>query len=235
MANKSVLVIPDLHIPYHHKEAFNFLKKVKKKYSPDRVICIGDECDAHAMSFHDSDPDLPSAGEELEIAIRYLKKLYKIFPVVDVLESNHGSMIARKAKVHGIPLRYLRSYEDFLGAPPGWEWYLNLTIKLSDGRMVYFHHGLGSKSVLKRSQAMGMSVVQGHFHSMFEILYWATSLNISWAMSVGCLVDDASLAMAYSVANLQRPLLGCAVIIKGQPKLIPMLLDNKGNWIKKIL
>ena len=63
MIYKSVLIISDTHIPYHAKELMPFLKLLKKKYKPDRVIHIGDEVDKHAMSFHDSDPDLPSAGD----------------------------------------------------------------------------------------------------------------------------------------------------------------------------
>ena len=56
--NKSILIISDTHIPYHHKDVIAFLKGIKKKYKPDRIIHIGDEIDSHAISFHDSDPDL---------------------------------------------------------------------------------------------------------------------------------------------------------------------------------
>ena len=55
---KCILVISDLHLPYHKKDAFNFLRAIKKKYSIDYVVNIGDELDAHALSFHDTDPDL---------------------------------------------------------------------------------------------------------------------------------------------------------------------------------
>ena len=65
MKHKSILVISDLHIPYHHRDSFEFLKALKKKYKPDLVVNIGDEIDCHALSFHDSNPDLPSAGDEL--------------------------------------------------------------------------------------------------------------------------------------------------------------------------
>ena len=55
--NKSILIISDTHIPYHHPDLIPFLKDLKEIYKPDRVIHIGDEVDKHAMSFHDSDPD----------------------------------------------------------------------------------------------------------------------------------------------------------------------------------
>ena len=65
MENKCVLIISDLHIPYHHKDSFAFLKEVKKVFKPDNVVNIGDLLDFHAISMHDSDPDLPSSGHEL--------------------------------------------------------------------------------------------------------------------------------------------------------------------------
>ena len=38
MPNKCVLVISDLHIPYHHKDSFAFLKEVKKVFKPDTLM-----------------------------------------------------------------------------------------------------------------------------------------------------------------------------------------------------
>ena len=91
MANKRILIISDTHCPYHHVDAIKFLSAIKDKYEPDRVIHIGDEIDNHAMSFHDSDPDLHSAGDELELAIEALSEIEALYPKVDVIESNHGS------------------------------------------------------------------------------------------------------------------------------------------------
>ena len=64
----SVLVISDLHAPWQHPDALEFLKAIKKKIKPDFVLNVGDECDAHALSMWESDPDLPSAGDELKMA-----------------------------------------------------------------------------------------------------------------------------------------------------------------------
>jgi len=63
--NSRILFISDLHFPFHHPNTFEFLQMLKDRYNPTRVICLGDETDKHAMSFHDSDPDLMSAGDEL--------------------------------------------------------------------------------------------------------------------------------------------------------------------------
>jgi len=36
--NKRILVISDTHCPYHHPDLIPFLKAIKKKYKPDRVM-----------------------------------------------------------------------------------------------------------------------------------------------------------------------------------------------------
>ena len=41
--NKRILIISDTHCPYHHPDLIPFLKSLKKKYKPDRIIHIGDE------------------------------------------------------------------------------------------------------------------------------------------------------------------------------------------------
>lgn len=231
---KSVLIISDQHFPYNHPDIIAFLSAIKKKYRPDKVINIGDEVDWHSISFHNHDPDLLSPSDELKTAINRLKPLYKMFPKMDLLESNHGSLVYRKGKVNGLPRHVFRSYRDILGAPKDWRWHFDLTIKLSDGTLCYFHHGKSSNG-LKLSQAMGMNVCQGHFHSSFNIQYWANPLGLYWSMQVGCLIDDDSMAFSYNKTTLGRPLIGVGIIIKGQPKLIPMILNKKGRWIKEII
>jgi hypothetical protein len=221
--NSRILILSDMHIPYHHPKLLPFLDGLKTRYEPTRVICVGDELDKHAMSFHDSDPDLDSAGKELEKAQVVISEVEKMFPVMDLIDSNHGSMVHRKAKHHGIPRHYIKGYNEVLGVGEGWQWHHDLTIELPDGRPVYFHHGKSAQG-LRLSQTMGMSTVQGHYHEKFCTEYWANSLGLYFSMQVGCLIDDASLAFAYNNVNLKRPLIGTGLIIDGFPVLEPMPL-----------
>ena len=66
--HKSILVISDLHIPYHHQDSFAFLKEIKKEFKPDFIVNIGDLLDFHAINMHTHDPDLYSPGHELQIS-----------------------------------------------------------------------------------------------------------------------------------------------------------------------
>ena len=80
MRNRKILVISDMHVPYHHKDSIEFLKEIKKEFKPDYIINIGDLLDFHAISMHTHDPDLYSAGYELREARKYVKELESIFP-----------------------------------------------------------------------------------------------------------------------------------------------------------
>jgi len=185
------------------------------------------------MSYHDSDVDLFSAGHELIEAIKKLEPIYKLFPRAEVIDSNHSSMIYRKAKTHGIPRAFLKSYSEFLEAPLGWKWHNDLVLTMSDGNDVYFHHGK-STQVIKTSQAMSMSHVAGHYHEKFSLQFWANPHQLYFALQCGCLVDDSSMAFHYNKTNLKRPILGCAVIEEGIPVLIPMVMKRGGRWNQRL-
>lgn len=230
--NDRVLLISDMHIPYHHPDTLRFLKHLKAKYNPTRIICMGDELDKHALSFHDSDPDLFSAGDELRAALPTIAKLKSMFPKMDILESNHGSLVYRKAKANGVPRHYLKSYNDVLGVDDNWQWHFDLTIELPNGNQCYFHHGK-SNNVTRVSQQMGMCAAQGHYHEIFKSEYWGNTKGLYWALQTGCLIDDKSFAFSYNNVNIKRPLIGTALIIDSHPVLEPMVLDEEGHWVGK--
>ena len=221
--NSRILFISDMHIPYHHKDTLQFLQMLKDRYDPTRVICLGDELDKHALSFHTSDPDLKSAGDELQAALPVVAQLHKMFPEMDLIDSNHGSMVFRKAKEHGIPRHYIKSYNDVLEVGSGWVWHNDLTLELPNGHKVYVHHGKSAEAI-KTSQAMSMSHVCGHFHESFGIKYWANPNDLFFAINSGCLIDDSCLAYAYNNVNLKRPIIGTSLIIDCNPVLEAMPL-----------
>lgn len=228
--NSRILFISDMHIPYHHVDTIAFLKHLKAKYNPTRVICLGDELDKHALSYHDSDPDLPSAGDELKKSLPVIKELFEIFPTMDIIESNHGSLVWRKAKTFGIPKHYIKSYNDVLGVDGGWKWSFDLTINLPNGQKCYVHHGKTS-NVIQLSQQMGMCAVQGHFHESFKIDYWGNPTGLYWGMQCGCLIDDDALAFNYNNVNIKRPIIGTGLVIDSMPVLEPMVLNKEGRWV----
>ena len=230
---KRILVISDLHIPYHHRDSFAFLKEIKKEFRPDFVINIGDMLDFHAINMHTHDPDLYSAGHELQVSKKFVKELESIFPNVIEVDSNHSSLVYRRALKFGMSRDFLKDYGEFLGTKK-WKWTDDLTITMSNGQRCFFTHGR-SADILKVSQTMGISAVQGHYHTQFCIKWWANPDNLFFGMNVGCLINQKSMAMNYAKNFRTRFILGCGILINGYPRLLPLVLNKEGRWIRKIV
>lgn len=228
---KNVLIIPDQHFPYAHKDWYTFLESVKEKYldSKSIIINLGDETDGHAISFHKSDGDLFSAGHELEEAIKEVQHLEKLFPKMYLCDSNHGSLVFRRAKSDGVPLRYLKSLNEVYEVSNKWSWHEEIVVETKLGP-VYFCHGKSS-TYGKLCKEMGMSSVQGHFHGKFEVTWHKTATFERFNMFCGCLIDRDSLAFAYGKNHMPKPILGCGILSKaGYPRLIKMHLNARGRW-----
>lgn len=218
-----------MHHPYAHKDTYPFLKALKAKYKFTDVICIGDEIDAHALNYHEHDPDLPAAEDEFCKAVEGLAPIYKLFPKVTVIESNHGSLVLRKAKTAGIPKRALRTYNEILEAPRGWKWKFDYILETPLGP-VYFCHGKTAAAGRLASQ-YGMSTVQGHYHEKAQIHYISTPDKLMFDVHTGCLADDKSLALGYNKVNAKRPIVSVIIIENGIPHIIPMILKKGGRWV----
>lgn len=230
--SKVVLVIPDMHVPFHHKDAIKFLKAVKKKYKPNEVVNLGDLEDWHGISMHDHDPDGLSAGDELKKLREEVKPLFKLFPIMKICTSNHGSLPFRRAFKFGLPSELIKSYREIIQAPKGWVWSDSWEI---DG--VIFEHGdpfSGKDAALKAAEQNMQSTVIGHVHSFAGIQYSANSRHLIFGFNVGCLIDKDAYAFAYAKKIKRKPILGCGLIISGVPMFIPMLLNSKGRWIGKL-
>ena|SRR5271165_7509846 len=234
MRYERIFVISDQHFPYNHPDVVPFLKACDSKFKPQKIVNIGDEIDGHSISFHEHIPDLLAPADELATAINRLKPIMNLWPEMDILESNHGSLVYRRGRFAGLPSKVFKSYRDILEAPKGWQWHDDLILRASNGRPIYFCHGL-TKDSLKASRSKSMSFVCGHFHSSFEIRYWANGLDLFWSMVVGCLIDHKSLAYSYGKTFLEKPILGCGAIIGGHPQLVPMVVNRHGRWIGKLV
>ena len=243
-----VLVFGDTHSPYNHPDTIPFLRAVRDLVQPDLVVNLGDELDYHAMSFHDTDPDLDGAGVELLKGRAFLHNLEKVFPEMYIVHSNHGSMKYRKAVKHGFPKHLIMSYSDTIFGEranenepiyrpndrgKGWVWKDKVIFKTNTGQDVLCVHGQLQNAIanIQRNQ---MCYIQGHYHSSFEVRYTSTPYNLLWGMTCGCLIDDESLAFEYNKLQAVRPIIGCGAVINGQPKLIPMVLKKGGRWTGEI-
>lgn len=227
-----VLVIPDIHIPFQHPDAFDFLQCVSEELRPTRVVSIGDSLDMHALSRFVHDPDGMSAGDEYKRTMLLLKQLYTIFPDVVEVESTHNFRVFKRAFEAGIPKILLKEYRDMIQAPEGWEFVENVEI---DG--ILYEHGIsfGGANVARTAATYNRkSTVIGHHHTQGGICYLANRKDLIFGMSVGCLIDTGAYTFEYAHSNKQKQVLMCGGVFHGVPITYPMILNAKGRWIGKL-
>jgi predicted phosphodiesterase len=223
-------IIGDTHEPFCHPGYLNFCQEVFDRFACNTIVHIGDEVDNHALSYHDHDPDGMGASKEAELAQKAMERWYKVFPEVKVCVGNHSALPFRKAMTHGIPKRFLKTYEEIWSAPKGWKWELQWEID-----NVLYEHGTGSSGAnghRNRAVANRQSTVIGHSHSFGGVSYMASRNDIIFGMNVGCGIDTDAYAMAYGKQFPKKPTLGCGVVLDGGKIAIfvPMDLGTKYSW-----
>ena len=204
---RRILVIGDLHCPFELDDYLEFCQETYAAWNCNQVIFIGDILDNHAFSYHEPDPNGLSAGMELELALKHVRKWYRSFPVADVCIGNHDRMASRKAMTGGIPSAWIRSYNDVLGTPK-WNWVESIVYD-----DVLYEHGEGGQAKTKAKNNM-MSSVCGHTHTACYT-EWLVGRNFRvFGMQVGCGVNWESYAAAYA-KNFKKQAIGCGVVLGG--------------------
>ncbi len=215
-----ILVVGDLHCPFDHSRYLKHAVETYGKYNCTRVVMIGDIIDSHASSYHESDPDGMSAGDELQLAKKHVAKWYKAFPNADVIIGNHDRIVSRKAFSAGIPKEWIRNYNEVLGTP-NWKWTERLVID-----DIQFVHGEGGTARTK-CKADLMSTVQGHIHTQMYTEYFVGANYKIFGCQVGCGIDRESYAAAYA-KHYKKQALGVAVILGNHTCInVPMELGRK--------
>jgi predicted phosphodiesterase len=221
MAN--YLFIPDIHAPFVHPCAIDFLKDLKRHYKPADVFFLGDLVDQAALSKFTHDPDGMSPGYEFERAVECLQDFYSLFPRAKCCVGNHDLRIFKRASEIGIPARLLKTLRDIYGLPTRWALEENFTLSAEHGD-VFITHGDGfsgrnaPQSVL---QTYRMNTVMGHLHSVAGT-YYLSNGSLNWAMFCGCLIDRKAYAFQYGKHSKDQPICGAGVLVDGVPFFIPL-------------
>lgn len=207
-------IIADTHMPSEAPGYFEFIKKTFKRFGVTKVVHIGDVVDHHQASRHDSEPGADAVMTELKKAKKALKKWSKEFPEVSVCLGNHDAIPARQLKRMGIPEEFLKSYNDLLGLPEGWDFQTHHIID-----DCFYEHGLGSGGMYgakNTSLKYRMSYVQGHTHANAGVFYNAGPKDMIFGLNVGSGCNDAATAMKYGQDYKSKITLGCGVVIDGK-------------------
>jgi len=213
-----VLVIGDVHAPFERKDYLQFCKDTYKKYNCNKVVFIGDIIDNHYSSYHETDADGMGGRQELDLAVKSIKKWYKAFPDAYVTIGNHDAIIMRKAQSSSIPSHWIKNYNDVLGTP-NWKWVTDVVI--DDVRYVHGHKSSKARTAAKRDM---QSTVTGHYHTDMYVDWMFGAQKAVFALAVGCGIDSKSYAMGYMQGG-KKEALGCGVVLDNGKTPICVKMD----------
>jgi predicted phosphodiesterase len=226
------LAVPDLHAPFMHRDAVNFVDAILTAERPDRVVLLGDVADQHALSRYVRDPAGLSAGGELAAARKQLRPLGQLIPDALVCWGNHDRRVYDRAAEAGIPEDAVRPMQSILDHPRGWAW-----ADRWDLGGVTYEHGTGRTGdrahVKAATQNMGPTVI-AHVHAHAGIHYTANRKHLFWGMNAGCLINWEAYAFAYAKAMPAKPIICVGLIDHGIPRIVPMELRRNGRWVGKL-
>jgi hypothetical protein len=211
----TILCVPDIHAPFEHPNALEFVAGMIDVYEPDEIVCLGDEIDGYMFSQFDKDPDAMGATDELEMTIERLQDWYAIIPKMKICLGNHTLRYLKRATQAGLPKHLIRSVREIIHAPKGWQWADEWFIE-----DIRFFHGepYGGKTAARNMLAdRKQNQVHGHLHSLAGVTYEMTPDGLKWVLSCGCLIDSDTYAFRYSKRNRVQDILGCGVIVEGTP------------------
>jgi predicted phosphodiesterase len=230
--SSKVLAIGDIHFPFEHRDMVRFLTDIKKKYRPDMVVQMGDLFDNHSTSRWEHNPDGLSPGDELKLAIKRSKNLFTLFPYATMILGNHDNRSAKKAFSAGLSAHVLSSYSKLMELPDGW----HVANECIIDNVRYIHgDGFSGINAHRKAAATAMqSTAIGHIHSHAGVAYLANHNGLYFGLNVGCLIDHHQYAFEYSKFCPDKPILGCAIIDKGIPHFIPMLLNKRNRWVGEL-
>jgi len=227
-----IMFIGDTHYPAEHRDYLAFLVAVRDTYGITTTLHVGDVVDNHALSYHESDPDLHSSGDELELVRKGLAAMAKEFPDLVISAGNHDALPTRKALTHGLPKEFLKGYNELFETPDTWKWVPDyVEFDLACGMPCVMQHAVAASLTAGQNKLRTASLIQGHHHYTAGVA-WNKAPNWNlFFMSVGCGIDPEHPAFAYAGGGiLKRPLLGCGVVIGGWASFIPMWLNDQGRW-----
>lgn len=94
----NMLVLADVHIPFHDKLAVDMAVKCGKKYKPDTIVLLGDLTDNHQESYFNHVFDSAMFGKELNMTKLFLAYLREQFPKAKIVwkEGNHEERFQMK-------------------------------------------------------------------------------------------------------------------------------------------
>jgi hypothetical protein len=169
-----ILILPDVHRPYHDERAWQLVMKVGRAFKPHHLAVIGDFADFYTVSSHSKDPNRTTQlSEELTDVLFGLDELDDLGAVHKVyVGGNHEDRLTRYLRDKAPELFGVVSIDSILGLPErGWE-YVPYKHHTKIGKL-HLTHDVGTAgrySTFKALDTYQHSIVTGHTHRLQYIV-----------------------------------------------------------------
>jgi UDP-2,3-diacylglucosamine pyrophosphatase LpxH len=229
MGNKNnFLFISDVHEPYSHHQALKFCKSLKSDFDipNSNIYSVGDFADLYGFSRWPKSPNAPhTINQEIELTKDRMKLWYKAFPEMRICESNHDQRILRKALGADLPSQVIKSFEEIMEFPDGWQMKEHFIVCHNKGEFIVEHGDSWTSQNGLREAILhyGLCVVKGHTHIRAGVQHVWTKHQKLWGLDVGCLIDHEAHCFDYGKFNKQKSVIGCGLLLNGIPHFIPLV------------
>lgn len=206
------LVIPDCHIPYHDRHAYELMLWVAKQSKVNRIVILGDYADFYAVSSHERGANAERHLKREVMAVNgELDRLDELFPKVEkiFIQGNHEWRLERYLDARAPELFGLVDTPSLLKLEKrGWEYHPytpDQLARIGQSKLYARHTPLGGgvmpchQTVLKA----GCSVIYGHVHTAQSSQVVMANGDTHIAMSVGWLGDKKQDAFNYVAGHHQ--------------------------------
>ena len=172
---RRILVVPDVHVPYHDRRAFSLMLKVAKALPPDVIISIGDFADFFSISRHSKDPDRRFRfKEELEIVNEELSKLDDLGAKEKYyIAGNHEARMDKYINEVAPEFNRMHTLESVLHLERrGWKLipYHDKRLTVRDIAATHDVGVAGKNAVARSMQIFNQTIYTGHTHRLSYIV-----------------------------------------------------------------
>jgi predicted phosphodiesterase len=204
MSLKSILIVPDVHRPYHDKRAWELLMKVGKDLKPDTLVVMGDFADCASISKYSKDPSrlirLPEEIADVKAGLRDLQSLKakrKVFCL-----GNHEQRVETYLRDTAPELFGIVTIDSLFELQANkWE-VVPYKHDIRIGKL-FFTHDVGStgrNSTQKAIDAYNSSVVIGHSHRLNYLVEGNAKGEKKVAAQFGWLGDASKIDYMHQLA-----------------------------------
>jgi len=229
-AKHSTLIISCTHYPFEHPDYIDWINSIWKMFKCTELIHLGDLYDVAGCSRFFRDPRMPSIDEEFDRARAQCARLFKLFPKAKYIVGNHCARVSRAFIEAGLPELLMPDAKTAFNLPDGWEVHKD-SIEI-DG-VVFVHGDNKPADALSFAKMIGKNVIMGDKHTKLKVEHLNNDYKPLWAANVGCGISRERKAFDYTKKHISKPIVGCCVLIGGNPMVFAMPMDKKGRWTGK--